>query len=235
MTSHEKSRAAQRSRSKMSSEHVLHQIALTVRRGTRRTCGAETRANDPPPALVPARAPDNIEGGARRSALMSWSSQRATRGMTGTASIPFERICGCETGDARDVCAVGGEDDVVFPALSLLPAQLPPRAGNISSQWEKVLCSEIVGASCFCAHIISMVNVGRSQHGLNLQRRLDAEGRKAMMERAGASCRATFCRNQLLVGRWLGKVGKECVHPYPYISFFDMAFLFSHTPIATQF
>lgn len=57
---------------------------------------------------------------------MSWSSWRTkrkvykgvkasacgtTRGMMATASMPFERICGYETGMRGNVCAVGREDD----------------------------------------------------------------------------------------------------------------------------
>ena len=134
MTSHEKSRAAQRSRSKMPRAHALRQMALTVRvramsalilspdaLAARKvaTWGAEMWAKGPPAALVPARAPESMEGGTGRSALMSrssrcatrkaWSGAKAsawgtTRGMTGTASMPFERICGRETG-MRGMCA----------------------------------------------------------------------------------------------------------------------------------
>src|SRR5712671_6938705 len=134
MTSQEKSSAAQRSRSKMPRAHALRQMALTVRvramsalilspeaLAARKvaTWGAEMWAKGPPAALEPARAPESIGGGTGRSALISrssrcamrkeWSGAKAsawgtTRGMTGTASMPLERIWGRETG-MRGMCA----------------------------------------------------------------------------------------------------------------------------------
>ena len=133
MTSHEKSSAAQRSRSKMPSAHALRQMALTVRvramsalilspeaLAARKVAiwGAETCANGPPELVAPPRV-ESIEGGTGRRALMSrssrWEMRKAcsgakasacgtTRGITGTTSLPFERICGREMG-MRGMCA----------------------------------------------------------------------------------------------------------------------------------
>jgi hypothetical protein len=134
MTSHEKSSAAQRSRSKMPSAHALRQMALTVRvramsalilspvaLAARKVaiCGAEMWAKGPPAELVAPERVESIEGGTGRRALMSRSSRwemtnackganasacGTTSGITGTFRLPFERICGCEIG-MRGMCA----------------------------------------------------------------------------------------------------------------------------------
>lgn len=135
MTSHEKSSAAQRSRSKMPRAHALRQMALTVRVRAMRALilspealaarkvaiwGAEMWAKGPPAELdAPAERAESMEGGTGRRALMSrssrcemrnaWRGAKAsacgtTRGMTGTVSLPLERICGREMG-MRGMCA----------------------------------------------------------------------------------------------------------------------------------
>jgi hypothetical protein len=134
MTSHEKSSAAQRSRSKMPSAHALRQMALTVRvramsalilspeaLAARKVAiwGAEMCANGPPAELDAPPRVASMEGGTGRRALMSrssrWEMRKAcsgakasacgtTRGITGTVSLPLERICGREMG-MRGMCA----------------------------------------------------------------------------------------------------------------------------------
>jgi hypothetical protein len=134
MTSHEKSRAAQRSRSNMPSAHALRQIALTVRVSAMSalilspaalaaryvaTWGAETCAKGPAAALaLPARVAESIAGGTGRSSHETVEAVRdeegvqganasacgTTSGITGTASAPLERACGRETG-RRGMCA----------------------------------------------------------------------------------------------------------------------------------
>jgi hypothetical protein len=95
MTSHEKSRAAQRSRSNTPSAHALRQIALTVRVSAMSalilspaalaaryvaTWGAETCAKGPAAALaLPARVAESIAGGTGRSMAMRRSRRCATR------------------------------------------------------------------------------------------------------------------------------------------------------------
>ena len=94
MTSHEKSSAAQRSRSKMPSAHALRQMALTVRvramsalilspeaLAARKVAiwGAEMCANGPPAELVPPPRVESMEGGTGRRVLMSRSSRWAMR------------------------------------------------------------------------------------------------------------------------------------------------------------
>ena len=134
MTSHEKSSAAQRSRSKTPSAHALRQMALTVRvramsalilspvaLAARNVAiwGAEIWAKGPPAELFAPPRAESMEGGTGRRAPMSrssrWETRNAcrganasacgtTRGITGTASMPFERIWGREMG-MRGMCA----------------------------------------------------------------------------------------------------------------------------------
>ena len=223
MTSHEKSSAAQSSRSKIPSAHALRQIALTVRVSAMSalilspealaarnvaTWGAEMCANGPPAELAPPpreAAPwwESMEGGTGRRALMSRSSRcetrkacsgakasacGTTRGITGTASLPFERICGREMG-MRGICAqlaartmwcagtrktesvVGCLEDGLDCTARMCVTGAAPRVGTMSKEEGRRERGSCGGTTAAVTEAMSLWRRGGKKAGKNREKR----------------------------------------------------------------